>query len=210
MMSTSPSLTPSVPPLQLRAGSDVLPAGIRGLITSAVDQYGVQATMCLAGLICVTPVAPFCRCSYGLGQVYWQETFRRPLPHYTCVSRALAPSRPCSYGLGQVCYRQEKYQDALNNFRAASAIAPRSSVLCCYVGMSAAKLHQHHLALDKLQVRPNYQLFANTNSSYRILYFCCVGMSAAKLHQHHLALDKLQVRANSWCFISITVCLYRK
>lgn len=51
-------------------------------------------------------------------------------------------------------YRQEKYPEALHNFCAASAIAPRSSVLCCYVGMSAAKQNQHQLALDKLQVRP--------------------------------------------------------
>lgn len=57
------------------------------------------------------------------------------------------------YGLGQIAYRQEKYVEALQNFRLASGINPRSSVLRCYVGMSAAKLGQTPLALEKLQVR---------------------------------------------------------
>ncbi|GFR53134.1 hypothetical protein Agub_g15851, partial [Astrephomene gubernaculifera] len=51
----------------------------------------------------------------------------------------------------QIAYRQEKYGEALQNFRLAAAVNPRSSVLRCYVGMSAAKLGQHSLALEKLQ-----------------------------------------------------------
>ncbi|GLI65921.1 hypothetical protein VaNZ11_009574 [Volvox africanus] len=55
------------------------------------------------------------------------------------------------YGLGQIAYRQEKYAEALQNFRLAASINKRSSVLQCYVGMSAAKLGQSALALEKLK-----------------------------------------------------------
>lgn len=49
-------------------------------------------------------------------------------------------------------YRQEKYDQAHSHFRLAAAVNPRSSVLACYVGMSAHRLGQSALALDKLQV----------------------------------------------------------
>ena len=60
----------------------------------------------------------------------------------------------CRYGLGQIFYRQEKYDHAHHHFRMATSINPRSSVLACYVGMSAHRLGQGQAALDKLQVRP--------------------------------------------------------
>ena len=76
----------------------------------------------------------------------------RPHPHPHHRPHTTAPALPYRYGLGQICYRQEKYGEALQHFRLAAAVNPRSSVLRCYCGMSAAKMGQSGAALEKLQV----------------------------------------------------------
>lgn len=55
------------------------------------------------------------------------------------------------YGIGQIYYRQEKYEMAINNFRHALAINPRSAVLKCYLGMAYLKQGDDEAALRALQ-----------------------------------------------------------
>jgi anaphase-promoting complex subunit 3 len=57
----------------------------------------------------------------------------------------------CRYGIGQIYFRQEKFDMAINNFKHALQINPRSSVLCCYLGMAYHKQGLASEALDWLQ-----------------------------------------------------------
>ncbi len=54
--------------------------------------------------------------------------------------------------MGCVYFRQEKYDVALCHFRSAASIAPGSSVLHCYLGMTLQRQGCHEQALAKLQV----------------------------------------------------------
>ncbi|XRB00682.1 anaphase-promoting complex subunit [Pycnococcus provasolii] len=54
------------------------------------------------------------------------------------------------YGLGQCYLRQEKHGLAEMHFRRALEIHPRSSVLCCYLGVSLHKLYRTEEALAVL------------------------------------------------------------
>jgi anaphase-promoting complex subunit 3 len=72
----------------------------------------------------------------------------------------------CRYGIGQIYYRQEKYEMAINNFKHALAINPRSAVLMCYVGMaylkqgdtnSAMKALRDAIATDELNPLARYE-----------------------------------------------------
>lgn len=56
----------------------------------------------------------------------------------------------CRYGIGQIYYRQEKYEMAINNFKHALNINPRSSVLMCYLGMAHHKQGRSNESLKAL------------------------------------------------------------
>jgi anaphase-promoting complex subunit 3 len=66
---------------------------------------------------------------YGMGIVY--QRYARPSPPLQCWNRVVITSTG-SYA----CYRQEKYSLAESHFKQALEINNRSSVLCCYLGMT--------------------------------------------------------------------------
>lgn len=52
--------------------------------------------------------------------------------------------------MGQIFFRQQKYSEALVQFRMASEINPQSSVLHCYMAMTQHKAKKFSSALDML------------------------------------------------------------
>lgn len=97
----------------------------------------------------------------------------------------------CRYGIGQIYYRQEKYEMAINNFKHALNINPRSSVLMCYLGMA---YHKQSRSEEALKALANAIQLDGQNPLARYEY-ASVLVQQDKLHEAVVELEKLKVCA---------------